>query len=249
MAMKPDRCPFGMRLTHPSRFFLLTLLCLVVCACSVSGQRSAYPPPDTLRMAEPQRHEFVQLVLQGRWCEAGSLFEQSMENYLLQDDFCAAAQNHLLAWKLKKYINVSDEQHLEDARLLLRTGLDCPGLAMPGADDGLPDNLAPRDRAYRTLIHQERFDALASLLQTEKDQLYASVYGRKAAQAAVRSGNTAQAEALLHQTRQLDARQGWIVFLIQDWQMLHALTRDPEESNAMRQRIERLQALIQPCPL
>lgn len=228
----------------------LVMLCLVAWGCAPSKPRSPYPPPDTLRMAEPQRHEFVQLFLQGRWCEAQGLFERSLEGYLMQDDFCAAAQNHILVWKLKQYININDDQHLEQADALLRTGRDCPELLLPSSDiTGIEiSDLPSRDRDYHALLDAGRFRALADRLQSERDQLYASVYGRKAALAAMQSGDIQSAQKIIEQTRLLDARQGWIVFLIQDWKIIYDMTRDSGRQTEIQSRIKALQELIQPCP-
>ncbi len=245
----------GAKMTFCIRLLSLCCLsCLALSACGVSGQRSPYPPPDTLAMAEPQRHEFVQLFLQGRWCESAAQFDRSTETYLLQDDFCAAAQNHLLAWKLKQYVDIVDDVHLEQARQLMQTGLDCPALVLPAMDnqditpESAPDSLPDKDHAYRDLLEGQRFEQLASRLAGEQDQLYASVYGRKAALSAMRSGQPDLARVLLRQTRDLDARQGWIVFLIKDWRSLHDLAPDEQSQQGIQQRIQRLQGLIQPCP-
>ncbi|HDQ39888.1 MAG TPA: hypothetical protein ENN39_02505 [Desulfonatronum sp.] len=229
---------------------LFIVFCTLTCACAPSGARSVYPAPDILRMAEPQRHEFVQLFLQGRWCEARSMFERSTESYLMQDDFCSAAQNNIVAWKLKQYIGISDPQLLEKAGLLLQTGMDCPDAILPdqGAEGSPPDTVTQKDRGYRELLDDGRFDLLSARLRAERDQLYASVYGRKAARAASIAGQLEQAEQLVRQTRSLDARQGWIVFLIQDWKMLYALTQDQAAKVEIQERIEQLQDLLQPCP-
>lgn len=230
-------------------FLLLVAFCLWASACTPSGPRSPYPPADSLRMAEPQRHEFVQLFLQGRWCEARAAFERSVENYLMQDDFCSAARNHVLAWKLKEHLGMGDQADLEAARILVRTGRDCPGVPVPAPDSDASVHtlLHEKDLQYREMIADSRFKALSARLMAEPDPLYASVYGRKAALAALRSGQADQAEALILQTRDLDARQGWVVFLIQDWKILHDLTKDSDRKEEILQRIEKLEDLVQPC--
>ena len=230
---------------------LLGALFSILWACGSSQPRSAYPPPETLRMAEAQRHEFIQLFLQGRWCESQGMFERSLESFQFQDDFCSAAQNHLIAWKLHQYLNLEADRHLEAARNLAGTGLACPELSFPDADatHGVhaEDHLTPTDRAYRELLEQGAFTALAARLRTESDPLFASVYGRKAAKAALGADQPDQARMLIHQTRELDARQGWIVFLIEDWNLALDLNRDPEEARHIRNRIDHLRDLIQPC--
>lgn len=237
---------------RPVRIRLLLLLvafCLPLLACGPSGPRSAYPPPETLRMADDQRHEFIQLFLQGRWCEAQGMFARSQESYLLQDDFCSAAQNHLIAWKLKQYLNISADQHLEKAENLSRTGLHCPGTNLPQDTVSPPDAavFSAKDQEYRVLLTQQDFQALFRKLRDEPDPLHASVYGRKAALTALDSGNMEPARELIQLTRELDARQGWIVFLIQDWKIIHELTDMPLVRADILERIDRLYELIQPC--
>lgn len=201
-------------------------------------------------MAEPQRHAFIQLFLQGRWCEAQGLFARSQESYLMQDDFCAAAQNHILAWKLHQYVGIDVDHHLDQARILLRTGHNCPHVVL--ADAGLqheqPGNLPNKDRGYQDLLDSGRFETLVHRLNAERDQLYASVYGRKAARAAGLSGDTRAARMFLEQTRALDARQGWIVFLIEDWRILYDMTEDRNLRAEIANRMETLRNMIQPCP-
>ncbi len=234
---------------HPRRTALLLVLalCLHLLACGPSRPKSVYPPPDILKMADDQRHEFIQLFLQGRWCEAQSMFERSQESYQMQDDFCAAAQNQLIAWKLKQYLNISDDRHLDAARELSQTGLYCPELNLPDeASRPEQSNYSDEDEQYRTLLEQGQFLTLANQLRNESDPLYASVYGRKAALAALAVNNLEQAQALIHQTRELDAAQGWIVFLIEDWKIIH-MTTPPDGQHDVLQRIERLQNIIQPC--
>ncbi len=220
-------------------------------ACGPSQPRSAYPPPDTLRMAEAQRHEFIQLFLQGRWCEAQGVFERSLESYQFQDDFCSAARNHLIAWKLHQYLNLEADHHLKAARNLAESGLACPDLNLPGADAAhemqAGDHLTTTDRAYREMLEQGAFDALAAKLRAESDPLFASVYGRKAAKAAVEADQLEQGLMLIHLTRELDARQGWIVFLIQDWNFILSLTPDPAKAHHIQNRVDLLRGLIQPC--
>lgn len=209
-------------------------------------------------MAATQRQEFVHLFLQGRWCEAAPMFERSTEAYLLRDDFCAAAQNYVLAWKLSRYLGLEDARHLTQARSLLRSGRDCPDVALPSSDrapDKTRDEAGPneagpdeKDRAYRSLLAAGRLETAARHLAAEPDQLYASVYGRKTARAAMDAHKPALARTILEQTRKLDAGQGWILFLIQDWRMLHELTSEAARKEEILGRVERLQDLIQPCP-
>ncbi|SMP68385.1 hypothetical protein [Desulfonatronum lacustre] len=230
---------------------LLVALFPTLWACGSSSSRTAYPPPDTLRMAEAQRHEFIQLFLQGRWCEAQGLFERSLESYQLQDDFCSAARNHLIAWKLHQYLNLDADHHLEAARNLAETGLACPELDLPGTDAvhevQAEDHLTPTDRAYREMLEQGAFTALAAKLGAEPDPLFASVYGRKATKAALEADQLEQARMLIHRTRELDAGQGWVVFLIEDWNFILSLTPDPAEVLHIQNRVDLLRGLIQPC--
>lgn len=232
---------------------LILALLASIPACGPSRPRSVYPPPDTLRMAESQRHEFIHLFLQGRWCEAQGMFERSLEGFQLQDDFCGAAHNHLIAWKLHQYLQLDAEHHLVAARKLTATGLSCPALHLPGAaadhEPAQEEHLGPADQAYRELIRQGAFTTLANRLRAESDPLFASVYGRKAARAALGQGAMEPARTLMHQTRELDAAQGWIVFLIQDWTILLEMTAHPDRRQDMARRIALLQARIQPCSM
>ncbi|PTN38057.1 hypothetical protein [Desulfonatronum sp. SC1] len=238
-------------LSRVASLMLIVMFFSSLWACGPSQPRSAYPPPDTLRMAEAQRHEFIQLFLQGRWCEAQGLFERSLESYHIQDDFCSAAQNHLIAWKLHQYLNLDADHHLSAARDQAGTGLDCPGLNLPDLDavHEVPadDHLTPRDRTYRKMIDQGAFTALTAKLRAEPDPLFSSVYGRKAAKAALDADHPDQARTLIHQTRELDAEQGWIVFLIEDWSFILSLTPAPDEVRHIQNRIGLLRNLIQPC--
>jgi hypothetical protein len=230
---------------------LLVALFPALWACGPSKPRSAYPPPDTQHRAEAQRHEFIQFFLQGRWCEAQGVFERSLESYQFQDDFCSAARNHLVAWKLHQYLDLEADHHLEAARNLAETGLACPDLNLPGTDAAheMPagDHLTPTDLAYREMLEQGAFTALAAKLRAEQNPLFASVYGRKAAKAALEADQLEQARMLIHRTRELDARQGWIVFLIQDWNVILSLTPDPAEAHHIQNRVDLLLGLIQPC--
>ncbi|TVQ97305.1 MAG: hypothetical protein EA399_13600 [Desulfovibrionales bacterium] len=232
---------------------LILALLYSIPACGPSRPRSVYPPPDILGMAETQRHEFIHLFLQGRWCEAQGMFERSVESYKLQDDFCGAAHNHLIAWKLHQYVHLEANHHLAAARELAGTGLSCPALHLPdpAADHSFADEdrLGASDLDYRRLIDQGAFMTLSQRLRSERDPLFASVYGRKAAQAALDQGELESARDLLHQTRDLNAQQGWIVFLIADWNMLLEVTTEPERRHEIQRRIVLLQERIQPCSI
>lgn len=234
----------------PLRLLLFAAFCFLLCACSVSGNRQAFPVPDTLRMADAQRHEFIHLFLQGRWCEARNLFDRSVENFLFQDDFCEAAQNHVLFWKLKKYVGISGGQGLDQAQALLQTGQHCPEVVLPleHNENDEPDTLPEKDRIYRELLKNGQFEIFIARLHSERDQLYASVYGRKAARNAFRSGDIPSARTLIEQTRDLDAKQGWIVFLIEDWRIMHDMTEDQNLRTEIENRVDTLRNMIQPCP-
>jgi hypothetical protein len=202
-----------------------------------------------LRLAEVQRHEFIQLFLQGRWCEARGMFELSLESYLYQDDFCGAANNHLIFWKLKQYVGIDTNSHLEFALELQSTGQQCPepGLPVEKNQSVQATVLPDKDAEYMALLSQEKFDLLFRLLARESDPLYASVYGRKAALAALNAGQPVKAKILVQQAQERDARQGWVVFLIEDWKIIHALTADTLLQREILFRIQHLQELIQPC--
>jgi len=227
---------------------ILVTLILLLGGCVSSGPKQAYPPDERLRLAAAQRQAFVKAFLQGRWCEAESMFYASNEKYLHQDDFCAVAYNYELFWKLKGYLGLDAPGYMEKAREFRELGLDCPEAApaMPRGSAG-GGGLPVHDRAYRVLLEERDFPGLYDRLSSEKNQLYASVYARKAALLAGESGEDRWAGRFAELARNLDAQRGWVVFLLEDWRLIEGLSRDAARKQAIRRRISRLQDLIRPC--
>ena len=217
--------------------------------CFAPTGETDYPPPDNLELASTQQREFVNPFLQGRWCEAETLFAMSVENYLRQDDFCSAAHNYLLLWRLKAYLGQDDPKALENAARMKRLGLGCPDdkrLYFLDADSR-DRAFSPKDRIYRSLLKKEKFSALMNRLNAEKDRLFVSVYSRKAGLSALDHRNYKAAQAFIEKARTVDAKLGWIVFLCEDWRILMALTQNPKEKQAIADRIRSLEKLVQPC--
>jgi len=226
---------------------LAAALVLLLAACASSGPKGPYPPPENLRLAAAKRQEFVASFLQGRWCEAHDLLAQSVEDFLRRDDPCAAAYGHMTLWRLKAYVGLEDEDARQEALRLRRVGLGCPGMKQLAALDG-EEYLAPADRRYQDLLASDDDTALLNALEAESDALYASVYARKAAKAALDAGQPGRARPFLALARGLDGDRGWVVFLREDWR-LEALTAETtEDRNSIAQRIAILDALVDTCP-
>lgn len=231
-----------------SRCLLLILfLSFSLPSCFVPVDNSIYRQPKELGFAPVQRQEFIDAFLQGKWCEALYLFEASVKKYLRQDDFCQVSKNYILAWKLKRYAGVEDQALLDKARYYNRLGFDCKDNLLASLSKNEPEtSYSPRDELYRKLMENNEFKSLLNELKQEKDHLYASVYGRKAARAAIAAKKPQFAKRLMEKTRALDAQQGWIVFLREDWRILCQLAPD-HEKEIITERINALGKLIQPC--
>jgi len=228
------------------RATLILLAAVFLAACG--GTPSPYPPPRELAQAPRERQEFVEAFLQGRWCEAEMLFARSLDGFLRADDVCAAAYTHFLAYRLKGFAGENDQAALAAARRYQAMGLGCPELpGIPGLSTAPDAGLPPKDRRYLELIEAGDYARLGRELGTEPDALYASVYGRKAARAALAAGLSADAAMLIGLARDIDARQGWVVFLVNDWTFRRELSTDPVEREAMAARITELQKRIIPC--
>ena len=238
-------------MSHILKFFLV--LCMLAGLFALQGcartDKALYPAPDNLELAPVQQREFVESFLQGRWCEAESLFAMSLENYLRQDDFCSAAHNYLLFWRLKAYLGEDDAKILESAKQMKRLGLGCPDDKRLSFLDADPRDQAfpPKDQAYRSLLEKEKFSTVMNRLNAEKDRLFVSVYSRKAGLLALDRGEDEFAGAFFEKARAVDAKLGWVVFLREDWRLLMRLTKTPEEKQAIADRIRYLDELIQPC--
>lgn len=231
------------------RLIIIFLLSFSAYACSSAGtgSKSSYPEPRSLKLAPLNRQEFVSTFLQGKWCESTNLFDDSIENYLRSDDFCEVYNNYILAWKLKRYAGVEDPQLLDKAKYYHDLGFGCPdNKPFPSASGNAEIDHSKRDRLYQKLLSEENFEPLKNRLVQEEDQLYASVYGRKAAKAAMAADNMKTAEHFLQITRNIDGKLGWIVFLLEDWRLSLQIVSEPEQKIIL-ERIHVLKALIQPC--
>lgn len=225
---------------------IILIAALFAAGCFSPRAREPYPPPARLRAATSERFDFVDSFLQGYWCDAEQLFTRSVEGYLRQDDFCEAAANYVLAWKLTSYIDRPDGTLLEKAEQLKRTGVPCPDVSP--YDPYQPAAAAtPEERSYLALLRQDRFDQLYATLLDQEDPLFRSVYARKGARAAMKSGNMKKAGEMVELARKTDAAQGWTVFLRLDWSLAEALATDPVQRARIKDRIQVLQNLIQPC--
>ncbi|MFW5487600.1 MAG: hypothetical protein ACNI3A_04145 [Desulfovibrio sp.] len=229
-------------------YWHIRLLCLTILlsagltACVGKGKDTVYPPPENLALAPVQRQEFVDFFLQGRWCQAKALFEQSVENYLRQDDFCRSAYNFYLLYKIKGYIGINAPEDLAEAKRLAKLTESCT--SVPVATSSAP---TPKDVEYTALLDSKQFTQLLGLLKKDKDPLYASVYARKIAIQAQRDTTYDVASTALSFAKQLDAQQGWIVFLVEDWKLLSKLASNDVARKRIDQRIKILQNLIHPC--
>jgi len=230
-------------------FLLIFFLSLSLASCFVPVDKSNYQQPKELEFAPVQRQEFIDAFLQGKWCEARYLFGASVEKYLRQDDFCQVSKNYVLAWKLKRYAGDDDQALIDKARYYHRLAFNCKDLQLASLSKNVPETgYSQRDALYRKLLEKNEFKALLSALKGEEDHLYASVYGRKSALAAIAAKKPPFARGLVEQTRALDARQGWIVFLREDWRILHQLAPD-HQKEIIAERINALGKLIQPCAI
>ncbi len=235
--------------TLPFKSFMISLLIGLtmgmpfLSGCTGKGKDTVYPPPENLALAPVQRQEFVDAFLQGRWCQAESLMKQSLENYLRQDDFCRAAYNFYLMYKIKSYIAIDAPHELQEAERLASLSGNC--ISVPSSEN--PNPATPKDTQYSKLLNLDRLQELRALLQKDKDPLYASVYSRKIALRAQALKQTDMATQALEFARQIDSRQGWVVFLIEDWKMQAGLSTNPGTRAKIKNRIEILEKLIHPC--
>jgi len=229
------------------------LLALAVTAmgCATPAPQEDFPAPNYLGQALNQRADFVQAFLQGRWCEAENLLALSTENFLQLDRFCDAGYNYLLSWRLKAYVGLDEPEALDKARKMRNLGDGCaanPRLAIP-EDGQVPEAMVPeKDQAYRRLIAEQDFAAVVQALADEENELFASVYARKAAKAAMAASDAEAAHRLLEFALAVDSRLGWVVFLRQDWLLKAELADDDEERQTIMERIGYLDAFITPCP-
>ena len=223
----------------------ITPILLVFALCWLGGCASAtdpapYPVDRSLDLTALQQRDFVDSFLQGRWCEAKTLYASSVEGSIRRDDFCAAAATARLGARLKAYLGQEAPAEAAQAIRLAEAAGECPALDA----DAPPE----RDRRYTALVEGGEFARLASQLAKEQDALYASVYARKGAAGAQEAGEADQARALWELARATDAAHGWVAFLREDWRLRLAMDPDPEEQRAIHARIGILDEQIVPCP-
>ncbi len=231
--------------------FLLPVVCtlfmvFVLQGCS-STKNTPYPPPAHLSQTPCLRQDFIQEFLQGRWATAASLFAQTKEELLRQDDFCAVAQLYVLAYKLHAYMGVEYPHILDKALDFSQQGLDCPHRIKDH------DTLvaSTQDTYFETLLQDGDWPLLFKHLKHLHDPLFVSVYARKAGTKAGQSLNHEDqhwAHIFFQQAHTIDSRQGWVLFLIQDWKLRLSLEHDPDRQEYMTKRINTLLTLITPCP-
>lgn len=224
-------------LAKPAVILLVGLFSLSGC---LGGEQRPYPVPENIRKAPVQRQEFVGLFLRGWWGEAEAVFRLSAENFLSQDDFCAAARNYVLAHRLLKYAGYDNPELLQKARDLENTGQRCPEVL---DEDGNPAS-APKSEEFNSRLSDLR--SMYDFLKKEEDPLYVSVYARKAAKKALIKGLEDLAARFLQLAREVDGRQGWVVFLVRDWQGLLSLQESGKKKQEIKNRIQYLRSLISP---
>lgn len=212
----------------------LALLCLP--GCPPAADRTPYPLDRSLDLAAAQQRDFVDSFLQGRWCEAESLYAECMEAFIRHDEFVRAARTARLAARLKAYLGLDAPDELAAAKRMETV-----------AGTG-PEAVPERDGRYAALVEDGRFAELASQLEQEDDALYVSVYARKGAAAALERGQAKQADALWERARATDAAQGWVALLREDWRLRLAMESDPLKRGAIDERIRILDERIVPCP-
>jgi len=218
--------------------FISPLMALILLAgCSTGADRSPYPAPGSEQEASRQRRDFVDSFLQGQWCACEDQYALSLESSLRTDDFCAAAKTAGLAARLREYVGLPADDLWNEARRYRDAALGC----------GAQDDLTERDKAYGALVKQGAFEALGKRLAAEEDSLFASVYARKGAREAIERGDTAQAGALIELARKRDARQGWVVFLREDWRLKLLIEDNPQQREHIHDRIRILDEQILPC--
>lgn len=219
---------------------LLTMASCFLFGCTGPVDRSPYPVDRSLDLAALQQRDFVDSFLQGRWCEAQSLYASSLEGRIRRDEFCAAAKTARLAARLKAYLGQNAPDELAAAKRFASATEECPGI-----DSGA---MPERDRRYTALIDSGNLSALASQLEKEEDALYASVYARKGAAMALEAGDNTLAETLWRLARSTDAAHGWVAFLREDWRLRLSMETAPLKKQAIHERIGILDEQINPCP-
>ena len=239
-----------MQLRHPftllPTLYSFTILILALAGLSAcGGHKPPYPPATAVREAPQERLEFVNAFLQGRWCEAARQFEAGQDSYIRSDNVCQVARNYVLAWKLKSYAQIDEPELLTKARKYRELGFGCQNNAPIPEPGG--SGTGERDSRFGKLIAVGDFAGVHEALKSEEDPLYASVYGRKAAAAALAAGHKDLAAQLVEQAREVDSRHGWVVLLREDWRFASKLAENADKQALIAERIKLLEKQIQPC--
>ena len=220
------------------------LFLLILGSCTArQKQNPAYPPPAALAEAPSLRQKFLQNFLQGRWCLARSLFLQTQEYYLRQDAFCSVARTYILAYNLHAYLGEKYPHLLDKAMIFAQQGLDCTNILF--GPDGQPRK-GVRDEEFQKLLDAQKWHILLKHLDTLNDPLFISVYARKATRKALQT-DSSWARKFLDRAHAIDSRQGWILFLIQDWQLQLMFEKESRRKTWIEQRITTLYDLVEPC--
>ncbi|WP_457570892.1 hypothetical protein [Desulfovulcanus sp.] len=210
---------------------MLILSCL---ACSLAGPEGRpYSPPSTRNIPAKQRLEFINLFLRGRWTDASIVFRKSVDNFIQQDEFCAAAKNYFFLYNLFKYLSIDKMALLKKARSLAKLDSKCHPLL-----DITDDLLTEKDRKYKEVLAKYNFSLMISLLEKESDPLFKSVYARKAALIAKERQRSFEAENFLNLAYEIDKKYMWTLFLIEDLRLKCKFLTNKSEKEKIRKRIE-----------
>jgi hypothetical protein len=222
------------------------LAAILLQGCSLSGgTKSPYPRPEILSQTASLRQDFIQEFLQGQWPTARSLFLQTQENLLRQDDFCSVAQMYVLAYKLHAYLGVEYPHLLDKALDFSQQGMECSKM-IGDRHTILP---TPRDMKIQRLLQHGDWHTIHTYLNQLDDPLSVSVYARKAA---VKAGQAPDkddhnwARAFIKQAHIIDRNQGWVLFLIEDWKLQQGIETDPIKKRYIQKRINTLFELVTP---
>jgi hypothetical protein len=222
------------------------LAAILLQGCSLSGgTKSPYPRPEILSQTASLRQDFIQEFLQGQWPTARSLFLQTQENLLRQDDFCSVAQLYVLAYRLHAYLGVKYPHLLDKALDFSQQGMECSKM-VGDRHTILPNS---RDTKIQLLLQQGDWHTIHAYLDQLDDPLAVSVYARKAA---VKAGESSDGNdrnwtrVFIKQAHIVDRNHGWVLFLIEDWKLQQKIETDPAKKGYIQERIKTLFELVTP---
>jgi len=216
---------------------MIILSCL---ACTLAGSKdNPYSPPRASSFPVKQRFEFVNLFLRGKWHEASIVFHKSVDNFIQQDEFCAAAKNYLFLYNLFKYLSIDRKALFKKAQSLAKLDTRCRLLA-----DSTDDLLTEKDRKYKEALTNYNFSLMVSLLEKERDPLFKSVYARKAALTAKAKGRFTEAEKFLSLAYETDKKYIWTLFLMEDLKLEYKISHNDLEKQRIKKKLEILKNYI-----